>query len=130
MTENKKTISAEFVQNVKKYIELDDKIKEFKNNIKELSNDKKQNEEFILNYLQSIDEKTIDIPDGKLIKNVYKSQGALKKELIQKTLNDIIGDNIKATSITDEIIKSRPIIEKVSLKRTTFRESAKSPINK
>jgi hypothetical protein len=121
MTENKKTISAEFVQKVKKYIELDDKIKILKNNIKELSNDKKEFEEFILNYLQSIDEKTIDIADGKLIRNVYKSQGALKKELIQKALIDIVGDSVKATSITDEIIKSRPIVEKVSLKRTTVK---------
>jgi hypothetical protein len=28
---------------------------------------------------------------------------------------------VKATSITDEIIKSRPIVEKVSLKRTTVK---------
>lgn len=127
MSENKKTVSAEFVQNVKKYLELDDKIKEIKNSMKELSNDKKQNEEFILNYLQTIDEKTVEISDGKLIRNVYKTQGALKKELIQKALVDLTGDSVKATSITDEIIKSRPIIERVSLKRTTFRDNAKSP---
>ena len=127
MSENKKTVSAEFVQNVKKYLELDDKIKEIKNSMKELSNDKKQNEEFILNYLQTIDEKTVEIADGKLIRNVYKTQGALKKELIQKALVDIVGDSVKATSITDEIIKSRPIIERVSLKRTTFKDNAKSP---
>ena len=126
MSENKKTISAEFVQNVKKYLELDDKTRELKNNIKELSTDKKQCEEFILNYLQSIDEKTIDIADGKLIRNVYKSQGALKKELIQKALIDIVGDSIKATDITDQIIKSRPTVERVSLKRTTLRDNLKS----
>ena len=121
MSDNKKTISNEFIQTVKKYLELDDKIREFKNNIKELSTDKKQHEEFILNYLQSIDEKTIDIADGKLIRNVYKSQGSLKKELIQKTLLDIVGDSIKATSITEQIINSRPITEKISLKRTTLK---------
>ena len=126
MSENKKTISAEFVQNVKKYLELDDKTRELKNNIKELSTDKKQCEEFILNYLQSIDEKTIDIADGKLIRNVYKSQGALKKDLIQKALIDIVGDSIKATDITDQIIKSRPTVERVSLKRTTLRDNLKS----
>ena len=126
MSENKKTVSAEFVHNVKKYLELDDKTRELKNNIKELSTDKKQCEEFILNYLQSIDEKTIDIADGKLIRNVYKSQGALKKELIQKALIDIVGDSIKATDITDQIIKSRPTVERVSLKRTTLRDNSKS----
>jgi hypothetical protein len=121
--ENKKTISTEFIHNVKKYLELDDKTKEFKNKIKELSTDKKQYEEFILNYLQSIDEKTIDIADGKLIRNVYKSQGTLKKDLIQKTLIDLVGDSVKAASITEEIIKSRPIVEKISLKRTTNRDN-------
>ena len=126
MSESKKNISAEFVQNVKKYIELDDKTRELKNNIKDLSSEKKQCEEFILNYLQSIDEKTIDIANGKLIRNVYKSQGALKKELIQKTLIEIVGDSVKASTITDEIIKSRPIVEKVSLKRTTTKDITKS----
>jgi hypothetical protein len=122
MSDNKKTITNEFIQTVKKYLELDDKIRELKNNIKEFSTDKKQHEEFILNYLQSIDEKTIDIADGKLIRNVYKSQGALKKDLIQKTLIDIVGDSIKATSITEQIINSRPISEKVSLKRTKMKK--------
>jgi len=122
MSDNKKTVSNEFIQNVKKYIDLDDKTRELKNVIKELSSDKKELEEYILNYLQSIDEKTIDITDGKLIRNVYKSQGALKKELIQKTLVDIVGDTIKANDITDKIINSRPVIEKISLKRTSIKD--------
>jgi hypothetical protein len=127
MSESNKKISPEFVQNVKKYLELDDKTIELKNSIKELSNEKKTCEEFILNYLQTIDEKTIDIADGKLIRNVYKSQGSLKKDLIQKTLTEIVGDSIKATTITDQIIKSRPIVEKVSLKRT--KKNDKTQIN-
>ena len=118
MSESNKKISPEFVQNVKKYLELDDKTIELKNSIKELSNEKKTCEEFILNYLQTIDEKTIDIADGKLIRNVYKSQGSLKKDLIQKTLTEIVGDSIKTSTITDQIINSRPVVEKVSLKRT------------
>ena len=122
MGDNKKTVSNEFIQNVKKYIDLDDKTKELKNVLKELSSDKKELEEYILNYLQSIDEKTIDITDGKLIRNVYKSQGVLKKELIQKTLVDIVGDTIKANDMTDKIINARPVIEKISLKRTSIKD--------
>jgi len=32
-----------------------------------------------------------------------------------------MGDSIKATEITDQILKSRPVIEKVTLKRTKTR---------
>jgi len=114
-------VSAEFVHTVKKYIEYDDKIKEIKKSLKELSTQKKQNEEFILEYLQSIEENTIDISNGKLIRSVTKTQSPLKKELIQKTLTDIIGDSSKALDITDKIVKSRPIVEKIVLKRTTHK---------
>jgi|UniRef100_A0A6C0EEM8 hypothetical protein len=121
--DNEKKVSQEFVNAVKKYIEVDDILKDAREKIKKLNNDKKNNEEFILNYLKSIDEKVIDIQDGKLRRNISKTQSPLKKELIQKALIDIIGDSIKATSITEQIIKSRPIVERVTLKRTRNRKT-------
>jgi hypothetical protein len=117
-TENKKTVSSEFVNTVKKYLEVDDKLKEMRENIKKLTSDKKDKEDFILNYLQSIEETVIDVRDGKLRRNISKTQSPLKKEQIHKTLTDIVGDSIKAQAMTDQIIKSRPIIERVTLKRT------------
>jgi len=121
MAENEKKISQEFITNVKKYLEIDDLLKDIKEKTKKLTTDKKNHEEFILDYLKSIDEKVIDVQDGKLRKNITKSQTPLKKELIQKTLVNIMGDNIKATEITDQILKSRPVIERVTLKRTKNR---------
>ena len=117
-TENKKTVSPEFVNTVKKYLELDDKLKEFRETIKKLTSDKKDKEDFILNYLQSIEESVIDVRDGKLRRNISKTQTPLKKEHIHKALTDIVGDSIKAQSMTDQIIKSRPTVERVTLKRT------------
>jgi len=102
-------------------LEIDDLLKDIKEKTKKLTTDKKNHEEFILDYLKSIDEKVIDVQDGKLRKNITKSQTPLKKELIQKTLVNIMGDNIKATEITDQILKSRPVIERVTLKRTKTR---------
>ena len=123
MTEvEKKRISPEFVENVKKYLLIDDKIKQLKEESKKLATDKKEREEFILNYLQNIDENVIDVHDGKLRRNISKTTAPLKKETIQNTLNIILGDVNKATMITQEIIKSRPIIERVTLKRTKNRE--------
>jgi hypothetical protein len=117
-TENKKSVSPEFVNTVKKYIEIDDKLKEYRDIIKKMTSDKKEKEEFILNYLQTIDEKEIGVRDGKLRRNISKTQAPLKKEQIQKTLTEIVGDAIKAQAMTDQIIKSRPMVERVTLKRT------------
>jgi hypothetical protein len=123
MTEvEKKRISPEFVENVKKYLLIDDKIKQLKEESKKLATDKKEREEFILNYLQNIDENVIDVHDGKLRRNISKTTAPLKKDTIQNTLNIILGDINKATMITQEIIKSRPMVERVTLKRTKNRE--------
>jgi hypothetical protein len=122
-TEPKKKISAEFVQSVKKYIEIDDKIREFKEINKNLNIQKKEQEEFILNYLQTIEENTIDLKDGTLKKNISKTQTPIKKDIIQKALTEITGDSIKAQEFTDHIIKSRPITERISLRRTTNKKT-------
>jgi len=117
----KKKISKEFVESVKRYLEVDDKLREIKEKTKNLNTEKKQKEEFILNYLQTIDEKVIDVADGKLRRNISKTQVPLKKETIQKALIDIVGDANKATAMTEQIIKSRPTVERVTLKRTKNR---------
>ncbi len=117
-TDNKKSVSSEFVNTVKKYLEIDDKLKEYREIIKKITSEKKDKEDFILNYLQSIEESVIDVRDGKLRRNISKTQAPLKKEQIQKTLTDIVGDAIKAQAMTDQIIKSRPVVERVTLKRT------------
>ena len=117
----KKKVSPEFIQSVKKYIEVDDKLKEYKEKMKLLTSEKKDREDFILNYLQTIDENEIGVQDGKLRRNISKTQAPLKKELICKSLTDIFGDANKAASITDQIIKSRPMVERVTLKRTRNR---------
>lgn len=117
----KKKVSKEFVEAVKKYLEVDDKLREIKEKTKNLNTEKKTREEFILNYLQTIDEKVVDVSDGKLRRNISKTQAPLKKETIQKALTEIVGDATKATAMTDQIIKSRPTVERVTLKRTKNR---------
>ena len=123
MSENDKKVSQEFVNAVKKYLETDDILREIKEKMKTLNTDKKINEEFILEYLKSIDEKAVDVKDGKLRRNISKTQVSLKKEIIQKALVDIIGDLNKATDITEQILKSRPTVERITLKRTKTRNN-------
>lgn len=114
----KKQVSREFVEAVKKYLEADNKLREIREKTKEYNAEKKNREEFILNYLQAVNENVIDISDGKLRRNVSKTQAPLKKETIEKALTEIVGDANKAIAMTDKIIKSRPTIERVTLKRT------------
>jgi hypothetical protein len=119
--DEKKKISKEFIDAVKKYLDIDDKLREIKEKTKNLNTEKKTKEEYILDYLQTIDEKVIDVADGKLRRNISKTQAPLKKEIIQKALIEIVGDTNKATLMTDQIIKSRPMVERVTLKRTKNR---------
>jgi hypothetical protein len=122
-TESKKAISPEFIQNVKKWLEIDDTIKEIRGRTKNLTAEKKEREAYILEYLTSIDENIIDVHDGKLKRNVSKAQAPFKKETIQQALTEITGDAGKAAAMTDHIIKSRPIVERVNLKRTRNRKT-------
>ena len=117
----KKKVSPEFVQSVKQYIAIDDKLREIREKTKALTTEKKQREEFILNYLQVIEENVLDVQDGKLRRNISKTQTPLKKEHIQLKLAELLGDSNKATNITEQIIKSRPTVERVTLKRTRNR---------
>ena len=90
---------------------------------KELTNEKKDFEESILKHLEDVQEKEFLVHGGKLRKNVYKTKAPLTKESIQKALTDIIKDKTQATTMTDHIIKSRPIVERVNLKRTKNRSN-------
>ena len=71
-----------------------------------------------MKHLENVGEKEFLVPGGKLRKNVYKTKAPLSKESIQKALSEIIKDKTQATTMTDHIIKSRPIVERVNLKRT------------
>jgi hypothetical protein len=117
----KKKVSPEFVENVKRYLAVDDKLRDIREKSKVLNNEKKEREEFILKYLQTIEEEEIGVIDGKLKRNVTKSQAPLKKEFIQKALVEIVGDATKAQIFTEHILKSRPVTEKVTLRRSKNR---------
>ncbi len=122
-------VTKEFRKNVLKWVELDDnvrilknKIKEINEKVKELNNDKLFYEEPILNYLSKVDEDAVQLKDGKLSKNVSKQKAPLKKEVIHKALVELVHDSNKALTMTEHIINSRPITEKVNLKRCVARK--------
>lgn len=117
-----KKVSKEFILNVKSWVEADDEINKIKEKTKEYTKIKKDRESYILEYLQTIEESTLDLPDGgKLKRNITKSQGPIKKELIHKALTEVTGNTNTALAMTEHILKSRPVTEKVSLRRSKLK---------
>lgn len=122
MAEEKK-VSENFVNNIKKWVEFDDQINKLKEEIKTLSKEKKDIEETIINDLDKMEEKIINLKDGKLRKNISKTQVPLKKDHIQKSIFDYIKDEKKTHDIISSMMKSRQTVEKINLKRIKNKET-------
>ena len=114
-------VTNDFKKKVLKWLEIDDEIRSIRAKTKELTNEKKQYEEFILSFLEEVGEKELAVSDGKLRRNVSKTKAPLNKASIQKALTEIVKDKTKATTMTEHIINSRPMVERVNLKRTKNR---------
>jgi len=115
-------VTKTFRNNVLQWIDIDDKIKNIRNKVKELTTEKKEFEEKIITYLTEVEEDSIVIKDGKLSKNVTKTKAPLKKETIYQSLVELVGDATKASTMTEHIINSRPDIQRINLKRTKNRK--------
>jgi hypothetical protein len=116
-----KEVTEEFVEVVKNWVKIDDEIRKKNIEVKELKDERKEFEAFIIEYMDKINENVINISDGKLRKNKSASKGSLKQDSIQNALLDITQDNSKAMQMTKYIMDSRPIVERVNLKRTKKR---------
>ena len=114
-------VTADFKKKVLKWLEIDDEIRSIRAKTKELTTEKKQYEEFILSFLENVGEKELAVSDGKLRRNVSKTKAPLNKASIQKALTEIVKDKTKATTMTEHIINSRPMVERINLKRTKNR---------
>jgi hypothetical protein len=99
------------------WLSLDDKIKEISNGLKELNNEKKQFESYILDYMTKLNKPIIDTSSGKLIKDEKKTKKALKEDIVTSALTEITGDKIKAAEFTKFIFDKRPEVENIKLKR-------------
>ena len=118
-------VTTGFKNDVLKWINIDDNIREHRKAVKELNQQKKEFEESIINYLTEVDEDSIQIKDGFLKKSVSKTKESLKKENIHSALAEITGDTSKAMMLTEHILKSRKETEKISLRRTVNRNKNK-----
>jgi hypothetical protein len=120
-------ITEKFVNSIKKWVELDDKMAKIKNDLKELNHQKKDFEVVILEEFEKLDTPVIAITNGKLRRNVSKTQTPIKKDLIQKALLEYLKDETKTKEIIENMMKSRPFTERINLKRTKNKEPETKP---
>jgi hypothetical protein len=99
------------------WLSLDDKIKEISTSVKDLNNEKKQFESYILDYMTKLNKPVIDTTSGKLIKDEKKTKKGLKEDIVTSALAEITGDKVKAAEFTKYIFDKRPEVEYIKLKR-------------
>ena len=124
--ENKQEkVTEELTKNVVTWVKLDDQIRENRAQTKILLDEKKQYEQFILDFLEHTNEKVLEISDGRLRRNVSKTKAPLKKETIFNSLKEITKDEEKSLKLTEYIINNRAMVERSKFKRTRNRGSRK-----
>ena len=117
----KRTVAEEFKKSVVEWVNIDDEIRTLNRKVKELKTSKKEFEQFILSYMENINENIIAISDGKLRRNISQTKSALKHETIQNALVDFTSSTEEAYKLTQYILNKRPTVERVNLKRTSKR---------
>jgi hypothetical protein len=123
MSDNNKRPSEKLISSIKHWVQIDDKVRKLKEEMKELNDEKKTYEEVVLGELEKMEEQTINISDGKLRRNVTKTQAPLKKEEIQKTIFEFTKDEQKTFDMIEKIMASRQVTEKINLKRVKNKDS-------
>lgn len=123
--EKQEKVSREFEEMIRRWVKIDDEIRDKNAELREMKEDKKQYEEYILHCIEQINkDMTINIDNGNGVirRSVTQSRGPLKKDIIQSVLLDVTKDQNQAIKLTEVIYNSRPVKEKINLKRSTIRK--------
>lgn len=111
-------VSKEFQENVVKFVKLDDLIRRKTKEVTELKKQRKPCEDYILKYLDDVDQTTIEITDGKLRKNKSETKKALNQDIIKATLTEKLTDPLDVQEILKLMENKRQLNTHVNLKRT------------
>lgn len=112
---------------VGEFYDLEKKIKNNNDAVKNMKKDYKKLKESILDYMVDNNVNEMDTPDGKLIKKINKSKLGINNDVIKDGLNKIKLENItindsNISRIVDEINKSRKMSEKITLQKSKKQE--------
>jgi hypothetical protein len=115
--ENNQDPKVQYKLMVKSWIETDDKINKLMTTLKELKDEKKQYENYIIDYMDENHNVEVSIPEGKIKKTMLKSKGGFNEKVIITGLAEITKDETKAKDITKVISQKRENKEKIYLKK-------------
>jgi hypothetical protein len=104
------------------WVQLDDKIKTINSELKNMKDEKKQYEDFILDFMEKYNENMITLSNGILKKNVSQTKQSINEEMINEAIEEFTKDAEQAYTITQKIIQKRQVNEKISLKRQVIKK--------
>tara|TARA_B100001029_G_C14706371_1_gene257659 strand:- start:150 stop:539 length:390 start_codon:yes stop_codon:yes gene_type:complete len=116
------TVSEDFKSNVKEWIEIDNKERELKPQLRILSTKKKELTESIIKEMESNNIGDLNInTGGKLKYSVSNVVAPLKKDVVINVISKEIDDETKARSIITQLYdkETRGVSKRVSLKRVS-----------
>ena len=116
-------ITKEFQENVIKYVKLDDLIKQKQEELSELKEQLKPCEQYIISSLDTLNESSIGITNGTLIKKKVEKKSPLNQEIIKAGLLKKLKDANAVEELLKIIEGERTTATRTDLKRTT----AKAP---
>ena len=102
---------------IKNWLDLDERLKQFSDQTKDLRMEKNQYETYILDLMAKSNKEVIKTTDTTLKKNIRQSKSSPKEENILNSLTSILEDPDKAYRITQQIISTLPTKEIISLKK-------------
>jgi len=117
LNKSKNEAKTEYEEMVKSWLETEDKINALNKSLKDLRDEKKQFENFIIDYMEENDNVEVTIPEGRVRKNVLKSKGVFNEKVIMSGLADITKYDMKVKEITKVIAQKRETKEKKFLKK-------------
>jgi hypothetical protein len=100
-----------------RWITLDDNIKEYNKEVKDLKSEKTQLEEKILVFMNKNEQNEIPVKDGKLEKKKSETKEPINEEYIKKCLIKSVDDIVLVDKLTNIILNSREITESYKLAR-------------
>ncbi len=116
-------VTNEFTELIRKYIDIDDQLREGRDMMKKLNSEKKELSEHIQKYMKRKHIDELNLPDSKLTLSVSKSTQPLTKKLIEERVkeygNKFLNDPQRAKHMMDYVTSSdfRETVERSSLKR-------------
>jgi len=129
---------AQLKQNILSWLNDDDKIRELNAETKKYKIAKKEKEDGIIKMINKLglEETSMVIKDdenklrGNVRRNKSITSGAIKPDIIKKTLMEVIKDESKVDQLVVKIENNRPKVTRYYLKRTKGIDDTKKPVPK